>query len=280
MLCFLHFLLKQEEHSSRFFQFRKGKDVLLSSTDEVILMDAAAAGSGGKGSVFHGRFGDGCTISIDILLPMVRGEWNSRVRPSHGPPFSTVDCKTESKICKKYFTATVYFQKNGSAPRFDIARHSNRYAVGVFRMSADQRCVLTALSVRFAEEWLSGKGDDGWKEALPGYLRNFQDELANGIMAKFVAELLDNGAIDPLSERHCHFCMTSYDAKDARGPPHRGPHHAGSDTFVRLCNACNHQRYKQQENFYALAAASSCTTVECARCKDPGGIKRARVDSK
>ena len=37
-------------------------------------MDAAAAGAGQRGDIYHGRFGDGCTVSVDIVLPLAKSE--------------------------------------------------------------------------------------------------------------------------------------------------------------------------------------------------------------
>ncbi len=41
-------------------------EVVLTTKATAVAMDGLAAGSGGAGSVFHGRFGDGVTLSLDL----------------------------------------------------------------------------------------------------------------------------------------------------------------------------------------------------------------------
>lgn len=55
-------------------------------TDGLVLMDEVAAGSGQLGSLLHGRYGDGATISVDLALPDLSRQaglgnlWNGPVR--------------------------------------------------------------------------------------------------------------------------------------------------------------------------------------------------------
>ena len=58
------------EHNSRPFMFkeRKSEDILLNTEARVIAMNAGAAGSGGKSEIYHGRFGDGVTVQLDLIL--------------------------------------------------------------------------------------------------------------------------------------------------------------------------------------------------------------------
>jgi hypothetical protein len=46
--------------------------VALTTAATVVAMDGVAAGSGGAGSVFHGRFGDGVTLSLDLAVTVGR----------------------------------------------------------------------------------------------------------------------------------------------------------------------------------------------------------------
>ena len=48
---------------------RKDARELLALSSGCVLMDEFAAGSGRQGSVLHGRYGDGPTLSVDLALP-------------------------------------------------------------------------------------------------------------------------------------------------------------------------------------------------------------------
>ncbi len=46
---------------------------MLTTEATAVAMDGLAAGSGGAGSVFHGRFGDGVTLSLDLAVVTEHG---------------------------------------------------------------------------------------------------------------------------------------------------------------------------------------------------------------
>ena len=67
------------KHDSRLFKFkeqkRNGESVEIFKTkSRVIAMNAGAAGSGGKNQIYHGRFGDGVTIQLDLILNKSHGK--------------------------------------------------------------------------------------------------------------------------------------------------------------------------------------------------------------
>ena len=192
------------------------------------------------------------------------------------------------RLCRRYFDVTGYFTRVGHAPYFAYGTGPGGMSGrGVSRLSADQRRDLTALSVRVAESWLSTEGgdvsDDGlWSDLLDSLLDH---ELRGDLTVECVRELVEglqqHGAIDPLSEWHCHFCLTSYDSKSKHGVNGPVPRHASSSTEVRACGGCYSHYKRHVADFHATAAASSCTTVDCARCSMPEKRnKKPRVDSK
>jgi hypothetical protein len=51
---------------------RPRAQVLFATDAAVVLMDGPAAGSRGVGPVFHGRIGDGATLTLDVAPAVVR----------------------------------------------------------------------------------------------------------------------------------------------------------------------------------------------------------------
>ncbi len=71
-------LLVSVAGKGRRMEFRVGSqaeegEVVLTTEATAVAMDGVAAGSGGAGSVFHGRFGDGVTLSLDLAVVTERG---------------------------------------------------------------------------------------------------------------------------------------------------------------------------------------------------------------
>ena len=65
-------------HNSRRFSFaiEKSKNnfsEIFTTTARVIAMNAGAAGSGRKSDIYHGRFGDGVTVQLDLVLKKKSG---------------------------------------------------------------------------------------------------------------------------------------------------------------------------------------------------------------
>lgn len=91
-----------EQHESRNMCYATGcgyDKVIYETKSRLVGMSARAAGSGGEGPFFHGRSGDGVTVSVDLVLP---------TRDRSGKPYHA------GVGCFKYFGTTMTYLRHGS----------------------------------------------------------------------------------------------------------------------------------------------------------------------
>jgi hypothetical protein len=86
------------EHLSRVMAFKIDGKLVRETKARLVGMSALAAGSGGAGPVFHGRVGNGVTVSVDIVLPTRDRSGNAYVA---GTP------------CFRFFGTTMAYLRHG-----------------------------------------------------------------------------------------------------------------------------------------------------------------------
>jgi hypothetical protein len=268
-------------HASRTMSFQIGGVTVYETQARMVAMNARAAGSGGFGPVYHGRFGNGFTMSIDLILP---------TRDRSGSAY------TASRACFRFFGTTMSYLRHGHHAA-GLDGRDGEHGRGTTLLTREHSVGATVAAMTAADavvaEFAASAGasssssssssanaeldedevDLAAREAAFAYLEGIGTYDDNAICQQ-VDNLLDR-TLDPLSREHCCVCL-AHVSTGQRWRLLPVMTEAG-EASRRHCTGC----YAAHSRKEALVIA--CLQPACTRCTPPDGVtgkKRGRPSSK